>query len=68
MAIIIRATGNDTTDSLIRKFQKKIVTEKVIQEYRELDFYKKKSELRQERRKEKMRKIMRAKRLSTQGG
>lgn len=66
MAIIIRATGNDTTDSLIRKFQKKIVTEKVIQEYRELDFYKKKSELRQERRKEKMRKIMRAKRLATQ--
>lgn len=66
MAIIIRATGNDTTDSLIRKFQKKIVTEKVIQEYRELDFYKKKSELRQERRKEKMRKIMRAKRLSAQ--
>lgn len=66
MAIIIRATGNDTTDSLIRKFQKKIVTEKVIQEYRELDFYKKKSELRQERRKEKMRKIMRAKRLANQ--
>lgn len=66
MAIIIRATGNDTTDSLIRKFQKKIVTEKVIQEYRELDFYKKKSELRQERRKEKMRKIMRAKRLAVQ--
>lgn len=64
MAIIIRATGNDTTDSLIRKFQKKIVTEKVIQEYRELDFYKKKSELRQERRKEKMRKIRRAKRLA----
>lgn len=64
VAIIIRATGNDTTDSLIRKFQKKIVTEKVIQEYRELDFYKKKSELRQERRKEKMRKIRRAKRLA----
>ncbi len=64
MPIIMRAGANDTTDSLIRKFQKKIVAEKVIQEYRELDFYKKKSEIRQEKRKEKMRKIMRAKRLA----
>lgn len=66
MAIIMRATGNDTTDSLIRKFQKKIVAEKVIQEYRDLDFHKKKSEIRQEKRKERMRKIMRAKRLAAQ--
>ncbi len=64
MPIIMRAGANDTTDSLIRKFQKKIVAEKVIQEYRDLDFHKKKSELRQERRKEKMRKIMRAKRFA----
>jgi len=65
MPIIMRASGNDTTDSLIRKFQKKIVAEKVIQEYRDLDFFKKKSEIRQEKRKEKRRKIMRAQRLAS---
>lgn len=66
MPIIMRATGSDTTDSLIRKFQKKIVTEKVIQEYRELDFHKTKAQLRQEQRKERLRKIRRAKRLASQ--
>lgn len=66
MAIIIRATGNDSSDAVIRKFQKKIVAEKVIQEYRDLGVFKKKSEIRQEQRKERMRKIMRAKRLANQ--
>lgn len=66
MPIIIRAGSNDTNDSIIKKFQKKILAEKVIQEYRDLDFHKSKSELRQERRKERMRKIMRAKRLASQ--
>ncbi len=64
MPIIMRAGTNDTNDSLIRRFQKKIVAEKVIQEYRELDHFKKKSEIRQERRKERLRKIARAKRLA----
>lgn len=64
MPIIMRAGANDTTDSLIRKFQKKIVAEKVIQEYRELGIHKKKSELRQEARKERMRKIRRAQRFA----
>lgn len=66
MAIIMRAGSNDTTDSLLRKFQKKIVAEKVIQEYRDLSSHKKKSELRQERLKEKARKIRRAKRLQAE--
>lgn len=66
MAIIMRAGSNDTTDSLLRKFQKKIVAEKVIQEYRDLSSHKKKSELRQERLKEKARKIRRAKRLMSE--
>lgn len=64
MSIIIKAGANDNNDSLMRKFQRKVVMEGVIQEYRDRAFYKKKSEIRQERRKEKMRKIMRAKRLN----
>lgn len=65
MSIIVKAGPKDSTDSLIRKFQKKIVMEGAILEYRERQFHKTDSEIRQERRKEKMRKIMRAKRLNS---
>ncbi|KKS14374.1 MAG: hypothetical protein UU67_C0002G0040 [Candidatus Daviesbacteria bacterium GW2011_GWB1_41_5] len=63
MSIIIRRGPNDTTDSVIRKFQKKVALENVVQEYRDRQFHKTKSEIRQERRAEKTRKIMRAKRM-----
>lgn len=65
MSIIIRRGPNDTTDSVIRKFQKKIVLENVIQEYRDREYHKTESQKRQERRAEKMRKIMRARRLNS---
>lgn len=64
MSIIVKAGAGDNNDSIIRKFQKRVVLEGVIQEYRDLAYHKKKSELRQEKRKEKQRKIMRAKRLN----
>ncbi|MDO8570989.1 MAG: 30S ribosomal protein S21 [Candidatus Daviesbacteria bacterium] len=64
MSIIIRRGPNDTTDSVIRKFQKKIVLENAIAEYRDLEYHKTESQKRQERRAEKMRKIMRARRLN----
>lgn len=62
MSIIVRATGKDNTDSVIRKFQKRVILEGVLNEYRELAYHKKNSELRQERIAEKKRKIKRAKR------
>ncbi len=64
MSIIVRAGPNDTSDSVIRKFQKRVVLEKVVQEYRDRAFHKKDSEKRQERLAEKRRKIMRAKRYN----
>lgn len=64
MSIVVRAGAKDTTDSVIRKFQKRVIMEGVLQEYRELGVYKKDSEKRQERLKEKRRKIMRAKRYA----
>lgn len=64
MSIIVKAGPNDSSDAVIRKFQKKVALEGVIQEYRDLEFHKKDSLKRQERLKEKRRKIMRAKRLS----
>lgn len=64
MSIIVKRGPNETTDAVIRKFQKKVLLENVIQEYRDRQFHKTESEKRQERRAEKMRKIMRAKRIS----
>lgn len=64
MPIIVKAGPKDTTDSIIRKFQKKVVLEGAIQEYRDRQFHKTESEKRQERRAERLRKIMRAKRLN----
>lgn len=63
MSIIVRRGPKDTTEMVIRKFQKKVALENVIQEYRDREFHKTASERRQERRAERMRKIMRAKRM-----
>lgn len=64
MSIIVKATGNDRSEDVIRKFQKRVTLENVVLEYRERQFHKSNSEKRQEMRKEKLRKIRRAKRLS----
>lgn len=64
VSIIVKATGNDRSEDVIRKFQKRITLENVVLEYRERQFHKSNSEKRQEMRKEKLRKIRRAKRLS----
>lgn len=63
MSIIIKAQPGQSNDQIIKQFQKKVVLENVVQEYRDRQFHKTESEKRQERRAEKMRKIMRAKRF-----
>ena len=62
MSIIVKAGPNDNTDSVIRKFQKKVVLEGLVQEIRDRSVYKKPSQKRQEYLAEKRRKIRRAKR------
>lgn len=62
MSIVVKAGPNDSTDSVIRKFQKKVILEGLVQEIRDRSVYKKPSEKRQEYLAEKRRKIMRAKR------
>ncbi|MFA5933510.1 MAG: 30S ribosomal protein S21 [Microgenomates group bacterium] len=65
MSIIVRKGPKDTTDAVIRKFQKKVALENVIQEYRDREYHKSDSEKRQERRATRMRKIMRARSLNS---
>ncbi len=62
MSIVVKAGPNDSTDSVIRKFQKKVILEGLVQEIRDRSVYKKPSQKRQEYLAEKRRKIMRAKR------
>lgn len=64
MSIIVKAGPNDTTDSVIRKFQKKVLAEGIIPEIRAREFHKKPSELRQEYLAEKRRKIKRSRRMN----
>lgn len=64
MSIIIKASANDTNETLIRKFQKKVLLEGLIPEIRAREFHKKPSELRQEYLAEKRRKIKRGGRLN----
>ena len=63
-SIIVKAQTKDSNDAVIRKFQKKVIAENVIQEYRDRQFHKKKSLIRQEKLAERRRKIMRARRLA----
>ena len=65
MPIIIKAGANEKTDSVIRRFQKQVAAEGLVQEIRERSAYRKPSQLRQEYLAEKRRKIMRAKRFGT---
>lgn len=62
MSIVVKAKPGDSTDSVIRQFQKKVVAEGIVQEIRDRSVYRKPSELRQAYLAEKRRKIMRAKR------
>jgi len=62
LSVIVKAGPGDSTDSVIRKFQKRVVMEGIVQEIRERSVYRKPSELRQEYLAEKRRMIMRAKR------
>ena len=64
MSIVVKAGPRDSTDSVIKKFQKRVIMEGVIQEYRDRQYHKTDAQKRQERRQERIRKIMRAKRLS----
>lgn len=64
MSIVIKAGPSDSTDAVIRKFQRKVVAEGLVQEIRKRSVYMKPSQKRQEYLAEKRRKIMRAKRYN----
>lgn len=48
----VKAQPGDTPDTLIRKFTRQVISENIIGELKEKEFYKKPSEKRKERMKE----------------
>ena len=45
----VRKRKNETNESLIRRFVRKVKKEKIIEEYREREYFKKPSEVRREK-------------------
>lgn len=62
MAVFVKANPGESSDSLMKRFQRKIVAEKIIPEMRDREYFKKASELKKEYLAEKRRKIMRYRR------
>lgn len=54
---IVKAQPGESSDSLIRKFTRKVISEGILLEFKEKEFYKKPSERRKEKMKE-LKKIM----------
>lgn len=52
---VVKAGPGDTTDSLIRKFSKKVVAEGILQDLKKREFYQKPSQVRKEEKKERER-------------
>lgn len=53
---VVKAGPGDTTDSLIRKFSKKVLNDGVLQDLKKREFYQKPSQKRKEEKKERDRK------------
>lgn len=55
--IIVKAQPGDTSDSVIRKFTRKVISEGILLELKKREFYQKPAEKRKEQKKEIERKI-----------
>ncbi|MBI5465031.1 30S ribosomal protein S21 [Candidatus Gottesmanbacteria bacterium] len=52
---VVKAQPGDTSDSMIRKFSKKVVTEGILQDIKKREIYQKPSQRRKEEKKERQR-------------
>ena len=49
MPITVKAKGDESSDSVIRRFKKKVIQDQVLTELRKREFYKKPSTLKKEK-------------------
>jgi small subunit ribosomal protein S21 len=50
--VVVKAQPGDTSDSVIRKFTRKVLTEGILQDLKKKEFYQKPAEKRKEAKKE----------------
>ncbi len=55
--VFVKATPGDTSDSVIRKFTRKVISEGLLLEFKKREFYQKPAEVRKEAKKEIERRI-----------
>lgn len=60
--VFVKAKPGDTSDTLIRKFTRKVISEGLLQDLRKKEFYKKPAEVRKEKKIELERRIHRSQR------
>ena len=61
--VFVKASPGDSSDSIIRKFQRKVLNEGILQDLKKREFYVKPAEKRKEQKKELKRKIRRANKM-----
>lgn len=64
MATVVKAKADEPSDSVIRRFKKQVLVDDILTEIRKREFYKKPSQEKQERRKERERLRRRIQKLS----
>ncbi len=57
--VFVKAQPGDTSDSLIRKFTRKVLSEGILQDLKRKEFYQKPAEVRKEKKRELARRIRR---------
>ena len=55
--VFVKAQPGDTSDSLIRKFTRKVLSEGILQDLKKREFYQKPAEVRKEQKKELKRRL-----------
>lgn len=55
--VYVKAQPGDTSDSLIRKFTRKVLAEGILQDLKKREFYQKPAEVRKEKKRELQRRI-----------
>jgi small subunit ribosomal protein S21 len=55
--VFVKAQPGDSSDSLIRKFTRKVLSEGILQELKKREFYQKPAEVRKEKKRELLRRI-----------
>lgn len=60
--VFVKAQPGDTSDSLIRKFTRKVLTEGILQDLKKREFYQKPAEVRKEKKRDLARRIRQSRR------